>query len=845
MAKSIKKPSNADRVTHYKNEFQKVEEASRIFDAHDAKNDGLQYAALQAVFEFGQQIRLEAEVLEAFVREHDGLQWNKVTEKNPYNALIHLAFAGETRKAWRSQCSNVLAYAHDKKINEPLSQWLEDGGVSGRYKEAVDHFARSTTGKAGRSKALRLQTAKAQLVASPLTGSLSGFNLNGAKPGFFRSLVYYDGKTTRLVHVRDTPDDTATETYLLDLVGPADIRTHPLADKPLFRFYRAIDLIVGSCGAPSEKEERHILIWNEEQDDKIVTRLKLVSDAYTFTHTTVTLAEAILELEEKGALLLHYADAQTFRKDFHYNDEWRFEVQSSKVYLANNAQSQTQFQLLPFAERKGERLLRAGANHTRRAKHFRLTMDQMQSLISNTQIARKLFDKQNRDNLTPYPKPKRFQLALDDGQLRVNMQELPNIQTVLLTFKKPLSTIHPHRELAIEDAVQLFEALVIYGDDVAGYFADSDVEDAAFCINHDFLDGDRFEYASPLVISVKMDRTLICDYATLPIALTETPPNGSGPSSGYSKRLLSRWAQREKATHWPETPYKSGKVFGAFITSFLPNEPENRIKRKFDFEWQLQWWRRMTDVPVTAIVSNWNDEEVDGLEELGRLQERGGRVIRVPARPVNENRIHCLSEFYASDFDWGIIMDDDAALSHSLSHNSGAAFFSEMATNGTAAYDGIDVFYPINPGKSNSQGPLWNLAPDLFRDNHVFDPEYDLKGSMFVVRNFRKAGRPDVLPPADFNLHGEDTLFAIEAVSKGCSVMRCGNIVLQEFGVGVSHFSDRINQMKRGNERIAEMYADAGLRMSEKKGREHNLDRAEMLRRVGRSEGRRIIVKKP
>lgn len=897
LAKSVKKSSNADRVAHYKVQFRNVEKAAQTFEAHDVKNDALHYAALQAVFDFGQQIRAEPEVLEEFVRQHE-LPWSKVTAKNPYNALIRLALPASTKKAWLSQCSTVLEYAHDRKINEPLSQWLEGGGVSGRYKEAVEHFARGTTGKAGRSKVLRLQTAKDRLTASPLTEALSGVDLTGSAPGFFRSLVYYDGTKTQLVHVRDTPDDAATETYLLDLVGPADVRAHPLADKQLFHFYRAIDLIVGSCGAPAKDEERHILIWNDEQDDEAVTRLRLVSDAYTFTNAAMTLADSILELEATGPLLLSHADAQAFRKDFQFDEEWRFDVQGPDVHLANSANSPMRLRLLPLAGRKGERRLREGAKPTRRTKHFHLTMDQMQGLVASIQTTRKLFDKQNKGNLTPYPKPKRFQLAPDGNQLCLDMQELPNVRSTFLTFKKPGANFHPHRELAIADTDQLCQALAPYGDDVTGYFVGSDVEDAALCLDHSFLGGDHFEYASPLVISVKMDRTLICDDLTVaPLPpqppLPSEPASPSGPSKGqnqsskqrgsvtkplstglpmspsgpplaypggsavsagkpgidpedacpsfYSKALQDNWrSKRLKGVIWPPIPYKSGNLFGAYINSFMPDDAEKRLCRQYDLEWQLRWWRRMTDIPVTVIASGWTDEEAARHGELNRIGENGGRIIRAPARAIIDNRRHGLQEFYDSDHDWGIMMDDDATLHHGLQHNSGAAFFSEMAANDPAAYAAIDVFSPFT-GKMPSHNVVWRENAQLFKGSHVFDPYYDLKGSLYVVRNFRKLGRPEILPPETFRLHGEDTLFGIEAISKGASVYRCDKIVLRELRSGGSSFPDRETNMKIGNTEIARLYAHEELKM----GRTHLLDRKAMLRLKGRSDDRRIVVAKP
>lgn len=875
LAKSVKKLSNADRVSHYKAEFQKVEKAAHSFEVHDASNDALQYAALEAIFDFGQQIRLEPDVFEAFVLEHK-LPWNKVTQKNPYNALIRLALPASTEKAWFSQCSRVLAYAHDHKPNEALRDWLvANGGISGCYKKAVEHFERSTTDKTGRSRAKRLEVASQKLIDAPLTDALSGIDMKGAAPGFFRSLVYFDGTDTRLVHVRDMPDHTAIETYLLDLVGPSDVETHAVADKPLFRFYRAVDLILGSCGESGSKEERHLLIWNDVQDDKTVTRLNLVSDLYTFANAVVTLTEAIPELDGKGLLLLAYADAKTFRKNFQYDDRWRFEADGSEVHLASEGKTPLRYRLAPLVERKAGRALRAGAAPTRRARHFRLTVEQMQSLISNTETVKKLCDNQNQDSLTPYPKPKRFQLRANGKALLLDTQEQPSVQTLFVDFKRPSANFQPHRELAIEDMVQLCETLERYKDDVTGHFADSDVEDAAFCINHDFLDGDRFEYTTPLVISVKMDRTLICEDLVAPIlpsvAVPPAPASPFGPAKGsalsagasISAKPLSTGRSasvsapsararnyelieknRRTKTTFPATPLPCRRAFGAFITSYLPNDPEHRESRKFDFEWQLEWWRRMTDIPVHVIASNWSDDEVAASSELGLLAAHRGSISRVGPRILIENRIDCLNQLYASNFDWGIIMDDDAVLMQEPQHNSSYRLFAEMAENGVAAYASVDVFAPIYGRKVPFNKEL-NGEGNPYSANHVFKKNTDLKGSMIVVKNFQKEGRAPLLPDPSFSMHGEDTYLVLQALALGYSTMTSWNMVLEELS-GQSTFAsgddDRKDKMRDGHERLCDSFGHLGLRMKEGS---HTLDKREFERQCWGEKAKKLVVSKP
>lgn len=263
---------------------------------------------------------------------------------------------------------------------------------------------------------------------------------------------------------------------------------------------------------------------------------------------------------------------------------------------------------------------------------------------------------------------------------------------------------------------------------------------------------------------------------------------------------------------FPDRPYKAAEMFAAYIVSYLPDVPDHRVKRRLGLQKQLRWWRQMTDIPVHVIASNWTTLGLSGDPELALLADHGGSVTVVPSQSLILNRIACLNTFYASEHRWGIMMDDDAVLYDGLQHNRGPRLFPEMVANGIAAYDGVDVFFPINPQKIGFS-PIYAADPPLFAAHHVFERSIDLKGSMFVVRNFKKEGKRVVLPDPNFTLHGEDRHFALEAVRTGYSVMRCENIVLRELS-GTSHFGvDRTAQMKIGYTKLAEMYEDEGLTM--------------------------------
>lgn len=283
--------------------------------------------------------------------------------------------------------------------------------------------------------------------------------------------------------------------------------------------------------------------------------------------------------------------------------------------------------------------------------------------------------------------------------------------------------------------------------------------------------------------------------------------------------------------------------FGAYITCYRPKDDLKWAKRFTNFKKQLTWWATKTDVSIYLNFSGWKYKEIedfinDKSPEMKKILKRVVEYDNPKAQPLIDNRIKCLDKFYCSDHRWGIIMDDDAALMSDAHHNSSWRMFAEMAVNGPDHYKGVDVFFPINPQKSAWQKDVNGIETvktvvdgvttkkrvftkpqnlERHRLNHVFTANTDLKGSMFVVRNFRLEGRPEVLPDPSYTLHGEDTYFAMLAISLGYSVRRCNNMVLDEYTLpNDSHFglpSERRDAMREGNQRLVEMFGDRGLRM--------------------------------
>lgn len=873
MGKAVKKEPIVSTLGQYQSQFQAVVQAATAFEKHESQGQKLLYIALERIFAFGEEIRGDMQAFEAFLAAN-GESLNKVTKANPYNALVGIAFSATHSKSWRSELANVLLYASETAGDKPFVDWLENGGgVSGRYAEAVLYFARPAAGKAASLRSSRLASITSQLQQVRIvTTALPGVTLAS---GFHRSLLFAEGGETFLVHVSDEKDQKVIEKYLLEVAGNEIPNNHPLAGRQLYPLFRAVDLIAGTC-VPSSKGLQWIAIWNEIDDKGPVTKLRFLSDAYSFTNATVTLKTAMPELDGQGYLILELPDAEIFRERFADDHSWCVEAGDQGIVIVDDAKSQTRLKLRPIAN-FADAKLRQGKRLGRKTRHFVATCEGMKASTGNLETAAKLLKLSNKDQLTDTVKPKRLKwlsgsqaggsskkVALEVGV--ANIAAYSMMSYPFLKRAEMVEPIDPQMELLLADMAAFWKVASAYGEDLNGYIADGDVQDAAFCIDHTFGDGDRFEYVSPMVLGVSMTRTQVCEEfapsgAPTPppgsktrisanpkksgSPLVEASPSASVTTSGARPRNYALIEQhRRRKTVFPSTPSSSGRAFGAFITSYLPDEPEQRVSRKFDFEWQLEWWRRMTDIPVHVVASNWTDEEVVASTELAQLSNHSGSITRVGPRILIENRIDCLKQLYASDFDWGIIMDDDAVLMQAENHNSSYRLFAEMAANGISAYDGVDLFAPIYGRKAPFNDELNGLG-NPYADNHVFKKNTDLKGSMIVVRNFAEEGKALLLPDPNFRGHGEDTYLTLKAVSMGYSPMTSWNMVLEELS-GESTFAvtddDRTEKMREGHERLVLEFGHLGLRM---KSNSHALDKHDFEKQLLAGKAKQISMPKP
>jgi hypothetical protein len=143
VAKQVKRPnSHASKLQQAEADFQVVSQLVVLWEDQEEKARASLYNALQAAFRFAEGLRQTVEVLEDFVTGR-GLPWNKITQENPYNALVKIAF-GKAGVASQSQYSRVLRFAHDTKPHDQtLIEWLNGvtDKLDGRYREAVAYYS--------------------------------------------------------------------------------------------------------------------------------------------------------------------------------------------------------------------------------------------------------------------------------------------------------------------------------------------------------------------------------------------------------------------------------------------------------------------------------------------------------------------------------------------------------------------------------------------------------------------------------------------------------------------------------------------------------------------------------
>jgi len=797
-----------------------VIKAEASVDAEEAAERSLN-EVLAELYDFGQPLAKSPELARQFIEAH-GEKYGVYAKENIYIPLVKLAFAGRklSKSALSLRASALDIVAHEKPSNLTADTWLDQ---EGGYKNVYDKFKGPSA----------LDTLRKQQ-----GGQISPSN----KPPLFdlhRAITALRDFTLPMPAVLNKDD------------GPVPTRAFYISNTAegcrVEMVGRGFAFACGSVLLASpilELEDHAYLMSDSEAERFAVTFPKELGWSVTATDTeaTFTSPQGISVKAEEISLVPH------------------------RAFLRAAAQMRNHSAPLSLTP--------AGINSFRVWQkaidtEYRRRKPDMQRSLSRSDVFKQwkeweegsaVFPAYGAKAPLPVPALPAFLDLEANGGMNVgfNKASMPFASPTFFLVShmfggNSIIPIKDERQLAIVDVERLCDVLSgLNVQAAAATFADTDMPQAALCVDA-LLENDALRLVLPLVISAGGDYASACD-ALDAVALPPMMPSAVPTSRQAlpvtpavpSPAMPSFTHVSEAAISEEHVPMLVRQQFGAYITCYRPKDDLKWAKRFSNFKKQLTWWATKTDVSIYLNLSGWKYKEFEDFinDKTPEMRKALKRVVDYDYNPKEQllinNRIKCLEKFYNSDHRWGIILDDDAVLSDDAHHNSSWRIFAEMAVNGPDHYKGVDVFFPINPQKSAWQKDVNGIEtvktavdgvttktraftkPQNFerhRLNHVFTTNTDLKGSMFVVRNFRKEGRPEVLPDASYTLHGEDTYFAMLAISMGYSVRRCNNMILNEFTLPKdSHFglpTERTDKMREGNKRLVEIFGDWGLRMKQ------------------------------
>ncbi|MCB4821244.1 hypothetical protein [Roseicella aerolata] len=508
-------------------EFAAVAAAATEASGHDEVARHSLGRALEALFDFGERLRTEPQLLEAFLQSRK-LPWNKVTEANPYNGLVRLAFPNIS-KASVSQYSSVLRLAHDTKpATMGFVEWLgHGGGIAGRYGEARLYYNPGAHEVREDARRHRLALARDNLDRMAMS---SRVKLIGGRR-------FIDGYATALVRIADgqavivavlEQNEQKLEPVLLEFGPPEKARQQALVARPLSRLHEAVGLVSALTGDEVQKNERLILVENAMDDGAPICRVSSVCAAHTFPFARVTVPHHAAGIGPNGRYLLDAAGARRFVRAFPGVDEWSIEGPDNGQGACHLNSARCSVPLRPLEPSDRAPPLRTAARPMRHSKHLTLTVDAMTGYLRWIEGVRGRVAKRNLSRRQARPMPERLGLIPVGSAVAVTVEEEPNHEVSLFRLHAG-GKIAPERWLSVRDLEAVCRALEPRDIQADGSFVDVEVADAGVALRTPLGGGAVLEVLLPCVISRGMDYAQICEELE--------PDDGAVPRGGRRRRV--------------------------------------------------------------------------------------------------------------------------------------------------------------------------------------------------------------------------------------------------------------------------------------------------------------------
>lgn len=509
VATAVKAPKsdNGSSSKALNDRFKAAQNAAKQFAENEDASPALLKAAMAALFAFGEGLMgtpddHQHDAVEAFLATHE-VKLNAASRRNNYIPLVQLVF-DQRSKSLQSQYAKVLQLArHDREPVKTFGTWLGDGGIKARHKEAVTKFGGTARENNDKERDARIARATAELDKMPALGTAQ---LTGDYPtGFVTLLAKVDDKglATILDVAERHLDDIRPMILRYDPQGAA--RKAVLAARPLGRFWRAVDLVMGVTQAKTNSAPRSILITNTMKDDKPVCVVQAVSRAHAYTWACVTTGEHVeglpvdqpvvlysgQEQDKATKKVIYSGEADLFWTGFAEHDGWRIDGMS----IVADALT-TPVKLFALPDIHGFRVARVEPST---GKETAISYARLRALQSWIEAQRKV-RKSARSVKQRKPFPDTLTMEVEQGNLRVTMTNASQFSDVVAKDIE-IGTAKPDREfedreLGLKDVEALIRTINAYEVDLKGYFVDPSGLDTALCLSAD-VGGDRLEIVIP------------------------------------------------------------------------------------------------------------------------------------------------------------------------------------------------------------------------------------------------------------------------------------------------------------------------------------------------------------
>lgn len=491
MAKAPTSKPNAQAIAQLDQDFDKVKKLAESTekqedDAHDTLAE-----TLDAMFEFGKQLRQDENVMEAFFASKPEIKFNKTTRENPYNGLVKLAFRDETKKAMQSKYARVLHFVHDSKLNMRVEDFVKTNGIGECYTKAKDHFAgqRQKPGEYARDKKIELgQQALGQLSVS------DPFQLDEpVSSPFVRAVLRMneDGKTAIVAEILPTSEAEWNNIFVRHCSARI-AQSAALQGRPLSSLFHAVTGVAGFAppSAPSAA-----IILRTLGTSAIV---EFGCTSASFRAARVVLKEPIVDLPAGQSYALPIAQALAFLADYPNAADWKIVVSDPDIAIRSD-HLQREFVLAPSQPK-----MRIGNFSGVKTKHFMLPWRQLRSVADERLLVSAI------EKTTGKRPPARLALLVDHRQLSVANSRHEKFTRAFLDLNHANARFASHRSLALTDIQALADLLDGYEQDFTGFFVDQTMPDAAMQIEHQRHDGVLL-VSIPMVLNDRMNYCETCE----------------------------------------------------------------------------------------------------------------------------------------------------------------------------------------------------------------------------------------------------------------------------------------------------------------------------------------------